>query len=44
MPHSHSWNCSIMVWGAWKWTSASSLANTITRFEHHWTALVSFGD
>jgi hypothetical protein len=42
--HSHSWNCSLMVWIAWRWTSASSLANTITRFEHHWTALISFGD
>jgi hypothetical protein len=31
-PHSHSWNCSVMVWRAWRWTSASSLANTLTRF------------
>jgi hypothetical protein len=43
-PHSHSWNCSLMVWRAWRWTSASSLASTIARIEHHWTTLVSFGD
>jgi hypothetical protein len=42
--HSHSWNCSFMVIRAWRWTSASSLASTITRLEHHWTTLVSFGD
>jgi hypothetical protein len=29
--------------GAWRWTS-SFLASTITRCEHHWTTLVSFGD
>jgi hypothetical protein len=40
-PHSHSWNCSVTVWRAWRWTSTSSLASTITRFEHHWTILVS---
>jgi hypothetical protein len=33
-----------MVWRAWRWTSASSLASTITKFEHHLTSLVSFGD
>jgi hypothetical protein len=32
-----------MVWRALRWTSASSLASTITIFEH-WTTLVSFGD
>jgi hypothetical protein len=40
----HSWNCSVMVWRAWRWTSTSSLVSTITRFEHHWTILVSSGD
>jgi hypothetical protein len=43
-PNSHIWNCSVMVWRAWRWTSASSLASTITRLEHQWTTLVSFGD
>jgi hypothetical protein len=43
-PQSHIWNCSFMVWRAWRWTSASPLASTITRCEHHWTTLVSFGD
>jgi hypothetical protein len=43
-PHSHSWNCSIMVRRAWRWTSTSSLDSTITRFEHHWTTLISFVD
>jgi hypothetical protein len=42
--HSHSWNCSVMVWRTWRRTSTSSLASTITTFEHHWTTLVSFGD
>jgi hypothetical protein len=37
-------NCSAMVSRAWRWTSASSLASTITISEHHWTTLVSFGD
>jgi hypothetical protein len=35
---------SVMVSRAWRWTSTSSLTSTITRFEHHWTNLVSFGD
>jgi hypothetical protein len=26
-PHSHSWNCTVMVWIAWRWTSASSDLN-----------------
>jgi hypothetical protein len=43
-PYSHSWKCSVVVWRAWKWTSTSSLASTITRFEHHWTTLISFRD
>jgi hypothetical protein len=29
---------------AWRCISASFLASTITRFQHHWTTLVSFGD
>jgi hypothetical protein len=37
------WNCSVMVWKAGRWTSRSSLASTITRFEYHWITLVSFG-
>jgi hypothetical protein len=32
---------SLMVWRAWRWTSASSMVMTVTRFEHHWTTLVS---
>jgi hypothetical protein len=28
-----------VVWRAWRWTSASSLASAITRFEHHWTTV-----
>jgi hypothetical protein len=43
-PHSHSLNCLVMVWRAWRWTSASSLTSTITRLEYHWATLVSFGD
>jgi hypothetical protein len=39
--NSHSWNCSVMVWRAWKWTSASSLASTFTTYDHHWTTPVS---
>jgi hypothetical protein len=31
-PNSHSWNCSVMVWRAWRWTSISSLISTITIF------------
>jgi hypothetical protein len=27
---------------AWRWTSAFSLPSTITKFEHHWTTVVSF--
>jgi hypothetical protein len=33
-----------MVWKAQRWTSTSSLSSTVTRFEHHWTTLVCFGD
>jgi hypothetical protein len=44
LPHPHSWNCSVMVWRTRRWTSTSSLASIITRFEHYWTTLVSFGD
>jgi hypothetical protein len=44
MPHSHTWNCSVMVWRAWRWIWASSLASTVTRFEHHCTTVVSIGD
>jgi hypothetical protein len=29
---------------AWRWTSTSSLARTITRLEYNWIILVSFGD
>jgi hypothetical protein len=42
MPHSQSWNCSVMVSRAGRWTSISSLARTITKCEHHCTTLVSF--
>jgi hypothetical protein len=42
--HSHSWNCSVMVWKTWWWTPTTSLASKITIFEHHWTILVSSGD
>jgi hypothetical protein len=42
-PHSHSWNCSIMVWREWRWISTSCLARAIISFEHHWTTLVTFG-
>jgi hypothetical protein len=41
---SHSWNHSVMVWRAWRWTSTSSLASIIIKSEHHWTTLVNFGD
>jgi hypothetical protein len=41
--NSHSWNCSVTVWIEWRWASTSSLAYTVTRFEHHWTSLVSLG-
>jgi hypothetical protein len=44
MPHPHSWKCSVMIRRAWRWTSASSLAITVTRFEHHWTTVASFGE
>jgi hypothetical protein len=44
LPHSHSWNCSFMIWRAWSWTSASSLASTVTTLECHLTTLVNFGD
>jgi hypothetical protein len=40
----YSWNCSVMVRRAWRWTSTSSLATIFSRSEHHWTTLVSFGD
>jgi hypothetical protein len=30
-----------MVQRAWRWISSFSLASIITRFQHHWTALVS---
>jgi hypothetical protein len=30
-----------MVWRAWRWTSTSSMASTITRFEHQWTTVIS---
>jgi hypothetical protein len=43
-PNSHSWNSSAIVWRAWKGTSTSSLATTMTTFEHHWTTVVTFGD
>jgi hypothetical protein len=33
-----------MVWKAWRWTSTFSLVSITTRFEHHWTTVVSFGD
>jgi hypothetical protein len=33
-----------MVWRAWRRTSPSYLADTITRFEHHPVTMVSFGD
>jgi hypothetical protein len=44
MRPSHRWNCSVMVWRAWRWTSTSSLASTNTTSEHRWTTLDSFGD
>jgi hypothetical protein len=33
-----------MVSRAWRWRSTSSLVSAITRFEHHWTTVISFGD
>jgi hypothetical protein len=33
-----------MVWRAWRPTSTSSRAHTITRFQHHLVTLVSFGE
>jgi hypothetical protein len=44
MLHLHSWSCSVMVWRIWRWTSTSSPASTITRFDHDWPTPVSFGD
>jgi hypothetical protein len=32
-----------MVWRAWRWIS-TSVANTVTTSDHHWTTLISFGD
>jgi hypothetical protein len=34
----------VVVWRAWRWTSTSSLASTVTRSEHHWITVVSFED
>ena len=34
--------CSVLVWWAWRCTSTSSLANTITRLKHHQTTVVIF--
>jgi hypothetical protein len=39
----HSWNCLVMVWRAWRWTSTYSPASIIARFDH-WTSLVRFAD
>jgi hypothetical protein len=41
---SHIWNCSVIVWRAWRRTSTSYLASIITRVEHHWITLGRFGD
>jgi hypothetical protein len=41
-PHSHSWNCSVIVRRAWRRTSTSSLASTIIRAEH-WSTLIHSG-
>jgi len=35
--HTHSQKCSVLVWGAWRCTSTSSLASTITQLKYHWT-------
>ena len=40
--HTYSQKCSVLVWGAWRYTSASSLASTLTHLKHHRTTVVSF--
>jgi hypothetical protein len=40
-PHSHRWNCPVIIWITWRWTSTSSLTSTIIRFEYHWDSLVN---
>jgi hypothetical protein len=39
-PYTHQ-KCSVLVWGAWRCTSTSSLASTITRIKYHQTTVVS---
>jgi hypothetical protein len=39
-PYTHE--CSVLVWGAWRCTSTSSLANKIARLKYHLTTVVSF--
>jgi len=38
----HSQKCSVLVWGAWRCTSTSSLASTIAQLKYHRTTVVSF--
>ena len=39
--HAHSQKCSVLVWGAWRCTSTSSLASTVTHFIYHCITVVS---
>jgi len=40
--HKHSQKCSVLVWGAWRYTSTYSLANTITKLKYHRAPVISF--
>jgi len=35
--HTHSQKCSVLVWGAWRCISTSSLASKIARLQYYWT-------
>ena len=39
--HAHSQKCSVLIWGAWRCTSTSSLASTVTHFKYHCITVVS---
>jgi hypothetical protein len=41
-PHTHTQKCSVSVWGAWRCTSASSVASTVAQLKYCRTSVGSY--
>jgi len=41
-PHTHTQKCSVLVWGAWRCTSTSSVASTVAQLKYCRTTVVSY--